>query len=233
MLISHSKQFSFLLWITLHVSFPNFVFFLNLALLSNVVVTFRVFFFDRQCSVLYLFYCMTVFRWRWCGDSRGGCRACRAWHQWVVHWYVWKDGHLPARRTHRSLNTLHSALPFLQTGRATVDSRQTDRQSNFWRLFFVSHHSVPFIPSGFFSVLHILCISSATCEDYRLLENMNKLTSLKYMEMKDISINISRNLQDLNNKCEWDALYLTAQKLRKGASLCIIILFMQFYFLNV
>nr|XP_029542206.1 biogenesis of lysosome-related organelles complex 1 subunit 2-like [Oncorhynchus nerka] len=39
-----------------------------------------------------------------------------------------------------------------------------------------------------------------TCEDYRLLENMNKLTSLKYMEMKDISINISRNLQDLNLK---------------------------------
>lgn len=30
---------------------------------------------------------------------------------------------------------------------------------------------------------------------------MNKLTSLKYMEMKDISINISRNLQDLNLKC--------------------------------
>ncbi|XP_029939863.1 biogenesis of lysosome-related organelles complex 1 subunit 2 [Salarias fasciatus] len=41
---------------------------------------------------------------------------------------------------------------------------------------------------------------TATCEDYRLLENMNKLTSLKYMEMKDISINIGRNLQDLNNK---------------------------------
>ncbi|KAM4740104.1 biogenesis of lysosome-related organelles complex 1 subunit 2 [Anableps anableps] len=41
---------------------------------------------------------------------------------------------------------------------------------------------------------------TATCEDYLLLENMNKLTSLKYMEMKDISINISRNLQDLNNK---------------------------------
>uniref|UniRef100_A0A8C7XWI6 Biogenesis of lysosomal organelles complex-1, subunit 2 n=1 Tax=Oryzias sinensis TaxID=183150 RepID=A0A8C7XWI6_9TELE len=41
---------------------------------------------------------------------------------------------------------------------------------------------------------------TATCEDYSLLENMNKLTSLKYMEMKDISINISRNLQDLNNK---------------------------------
>ncbi|XP_064845539.1 biogenesis of lysosome-related organelles complex 1 subunit 2 [Oncorhynchus masou masou] len=41
---------------------------------------------------------------------------------------------------------------------------------------------------------------TGTCEDYRLLENMNKLTSLKYMEMKDISINISRNLQDLNLK---------------------------------
>ncbi|XP_076008902.1 biogenesis of lysosome-related organelles complex 1 subunit 2 [Genypterus blacodes] len=41
---------------------------------------------------------------------------------------------------------------------------------------------------------------TGTCEDYRLLENMNKLTSLKYMEMKDISINISRNLQDLNDK---------------------------------
>ncbi|XP_038124621.1 biogenesis of lysosome-related organelles complex 1 subunit 2 [Cyprinodon tularosa] len=41
---------------------------------------------------------------------------------------------------------------------------------------------------------------TATCEDYLLLENMNKLTSLKYMEMKDITINISRNLQDLNDK---------------------------------
>lgn len=41
---------------------------------------------------------------------------------------------------------------------------------------------------------------TATCDDYLLLENMNKLTSLKYMEMKDISINISRNLQDLNDK---------------------------------
>ncbi|KAK6314005.1 biogenesis of lysosome-related organelles complex-1 subunit 2 [Coregonus clupeaformis] len=41
---------------------------------------------------------------------------------------------------------------------------------------------------------------TGTCEDYHLLENMNKLTSLKYMEMKDISINITRNLQDLNHK---------------------------------
>lgn len=50
--------------------------------------------------------------------------------------------------------------------------------------------------------LNPLCTFSGICEDYCLLENMNKLTSLKYMEMKDISVNISRNLQDLNNKCE-------------------------------
>ncbi|XP_021799277.1 biogenesis of lysosome-related organelles complex 1 subunit 2 isoform X1 [Papio anubis] len=41
---------------------------------------------------------------------------------------------------------------------------------------------------------------TATSEDYKLLENMNKLTSLKYLEMKDIAINISRNLKDLNQK---------------------------------
>lgn len=44
---------------------------------------------------------------------------------------------------------------------------------------------------------------TATSEDYKLLENMNKLTSLKYLEMKDIAINISRNLKDLNQKCEY------------------------------
>uniref|UniRef100_A0A8C9A9K4 Biogenesis of lysosome-related organelles complex 1 subunit 2 n=1 Tax=Prolemur simus TaxID=1328070 RepID=A0A8C9A9K4_PROSS len=41
---------------------------------------------------------------------------------------------------------------------------------------------------------------TATSEDYELLENMNKLTSLKYLEMKDIAINIGRNLKDLNQK---------------------------------
>uniref|UniRef100_A0A6I8SXU5 Biogenesis of lysosome-related organelles complex 1 subunit 2 n=1 Tax=Xenopus tropicalis TaxID=8364 RepID=A0A6I8SXU5_XENTR len=41
---------------------------------------------------------------------------------------------------------------------------------------------------------------TTTSEDYKLLENMNKLTSLKYMEMKDIAGNISRNLKDLNKK---------------------------------
>ncbi|XP_059802438.1 biogenesis of lysosome-related organelles complex 1 subunit 2 [Hypanus sabinus] len=41
---------------------------------------------------------------------------------------------------------------------------------------------------------------TATCEDYKLLENMNKLTSLKYLEMKEIAVNINRNLKDLNQK---------------------------------
>ncbi|XP_036615248.1 biogenesis of lysosome-related organelles complex 1 subunit 2-like [Trichosurus vulpecula] len=41
---------------------------------------------------------------------------------------------------------------------------------------------------------------TAASEDYKLLENMNKLTSLKYLEMKDIAVNISRNLKILNQK---------------------------------
>ncbi|XP_027729947.1 biogenesis of lysosome-related organelles complex 1 subunit 2-like [Vombatus ursinus] len=40
----------------------------------------------------------------------------------------------------------------------------------------------------------------ATSEEYKFLENMNKLTSLKYLEMEDIAVNISRNLKDLNQK---------------------------------
>ncbi|XP_036608797.1 biogenesis of lysosome-related organelles complex 1 subunit 2-like [Trichosurus vulpecula] len=40
----------------------------------------------------------------------------------------------------------------------------------------------------------------ATSSDYKLLENMNKLASLKYLEIKDITVNISRNLKDLNGK---------------------------------
>ncbi|XP_068946677.1 biogenesis of lysosome-related organelles complex 1 subunit 2-like [Petaurus breviceps papuanus] len=40
----------------------------------------------------------------------------------------------------------------------------------------------------------------ATSEDYKLLENMNKLTSLKYPEMKDIAVNTNRNLKDSNQK---------------------------------
>uniref|UniRef100_A0A4X2KBR5 Biogenesis of lysosomal organelles complex 1 subunit 2 n=1 Tax=Vombatus ursinus TaxID=29139 RepID=A0A4X2KBR5_VOMUR len=42
--------------------------------------------------------------------------------------------------------------------------------------------------------------SLATSEDYKLLENMNKLTSLKYLEVKAIAVNISRNLKDSNQK---------------------------------
>ncbi|XP_074083552.1 biogenesis of lysosome-related organelles complex 1 subunit 2-like [Macrotis lagotis] len=41
---------------------------------------------------------------------------------------------------------------------------------------------------------------TATSEYYKLLENMNKLRSLKYLEMKDTAINLSRNLKDLNQK---------------------------------
>ena len=40
----------------------------------------------------------------------------------------------------------------------------------------------------------------ATSEDYKPLENANKWTRLKYLEMKDIAINISRSLKDLNQK---------------------------------
>ena len=41
---------------------------------------------------------------------------------------------------------------------------------------------------------------TATSEGYKLLENMNKLTSLKFLVMKDIAINISRDLKELNQK---------------------------------
>ncbi|XP_027704374.1 biogenesis of lysosome-related organelles complex 1 subunit 2-like [Vombatus ursinus] len=41
---------------------------------------------------------------------------------------------------------------------------------------------------------------TATSEDYKLLENMNKLTGLKYLEMINIAVNLSRNLKDLNLK---------------------------------
>ncbi|XP_043854556.1 biogenesis of lysosome-related organelles complex 1 subunit 2-like [Dromiciops gliroides] len=37
-------------------------------------------------------------------------------------------------------------------------------------------------------------------EEYKLLENMNKLTILNYLEMKAIAVNVNRNLNDLNEK---------------------------------
>lgn len=59
---------------------------------------------------------------------------------------------------------------------------------------------------------------------------MNKLTSLKYMEMKDISINISRNLQDLNNKCETlpppCLLFLNGSCLVCVTAACLLLLFL-------
>ncbi|XP_036610142.1 biogenesis of lysosome-related organelles complex 1 subunit 2-like [Trichosurus vulpecula] len=41
---------------------------------------------------------------------------------------------------------------------------------------------------------------TGTSEDYKFLKNMDKLTNLKYLEMKDIAVNISRNLKGLNQK---------------------------------
>ncbi|XP_068948055.1 biogenesis of lysosome-related organelles complex 1 subunit 2-like [Petaurus breviceps papuanus] len=57
---------------------------------------------------------------------------------------------------------------------------------------------------------------TATSEDYKLLENMNKLTSLKYLEMKDIAVNISRNLKDLNQKYAALQPYLDQITLNEG-----------------
>ncbi|XP_068961118.1 biogenesis of lysosome-related organelles complex 1 subunit 2-like [Petaurus breviceps papuanus] len=48
--------------------------------------------------------------------------------------------------------------------------------------------------------MYLMAKLTATSEDYELLENMNKMTSLKYLEMKDISVNLSRSLKDLNQK---------------------------------
>ncbi|XP_027711409.1 biogenesis of lysosome-related organelles complex 1 subunit 2-like [Vombatus ursinus] len=49
---------------------------------------------------------------------------------------------------------------------------------------------------------------TATSEDFKLLENVNKLTSLMYLEMKHIAVNISRNLRDSNQKSAALQLYL-------------------------
>ncbi|XP_036599408.1 biogenesis of lysosome-related organelles complex 1 subunit 2-like [Trichosurus vulpecula] len=51
-------------------------------------------------------------------------------------------------------------------------------------------------------------IGVATSEDYKILENVNKLTSLKYLEMKDTAVNISRNLKALKQKYAALQLYL-------------------------
>lgn len=42
---------------------------------------------------------------------------------------------------------------------------------------------------------------TATLDDYRLLENMNKTTVLKYSDMKQVAGNISKNMTELNEQC--------------------------------
>lgn len=77
-------------------------------------------------SVVFIQTSMFVSRWRWRGDGRGGSGACRAWYQRVVHWYVWKDGHLPARGTDRSYNPSHFLNFFPQLGSITIICLSTD-----------------------------------------------------------------------------------------------------------
>lgn len=45
-------------------------------------------------------------------------------------------------------------------------------------------------------------VFSGTAEDYKLLEQMNKVTIGRYSEMKHISHNISKSMKDLNDKCK-------------------------------
>lgn len=42
---------------------------------------------------------------------------------------------------------------------------------------------------------------TATQDDYRLLENMNRATITKYSDMKHIASNIAKTMVDLNEKC--------------------------------
>lgn len=42
---------------------------------------------------------------------------------------------------------------------------------------------------------------TATLDDYRLLENMNRATITKYSDMKHIAGNIAKNMGDLKDKC--------------------------------
>ena len=42
-----------------------------------------------------------------------------------------------------------------------------------------------------------------TVEDYKLLEQMNKITLSKYAEMKNLSTAVGNSLQDLNDRCKF------------------------------
>lgn len=42
---------------------------------------------------------------------------------------------------------------------------------------------------------------TATVEDYKLLENINRATITKYTDMKHIAANVSKSMNELNEKC--------------------------------
>ena len=48
----------------------------------------------------------------------------------------------------------------------------------------------------------MLCFAAGSSEEYKLLEQMNKVTLTKYVEMKQIASNISKAMKDLNEKCK-------------------------------
>lgn len=48
-------------------------------------------------------------------------------------------------------------------------------------------------------------------EDYKLLENLNKATASKYSDMRQISTNVARSLNDLNDKCKLVLLFRVAK----------------------
>lgn len=52
-----------------------------------------------------------------------------------------------------------------------------------------------------------------TVEDYKLLEALNKITITKYTDMKELTENISKGLQDLNEKCK-DMVEITLQYIK-------------------
>lgn len=52
------------------------------------------------------------------------------------------------------------------------------------------------------NIYDILFPFVGTIEDYKLLETLNKITITKYTDMKEFTENISRGLQELNEKCK-------------------------------
>lgn len=48
----------------------------------------------------------------------------------------------------------------------------------------------------------IWCFLPATAEDYKLLEQMNKVTTKKYTDMKQMAIDLEKGMKELNEKCK-------------------------------